>query len=167
MATGKQDIIRAAIQLEHDGHKFYLEAAAKTSNALARKMFESLADDEVRHIEWLEQLAPEEKTGEAVNKELYRRLSNIFADAPESMRRAAKVAQDDIDVIKLGVAMEAKSREAYLKWAEASEIEEVRSLCDVLAEAERFHRELLENTIEYLEHSIDWFLQDRGVVELG
>ena len=164
---GKQDIIRAAIQLEHDGHKFYLDAAAKTSNALARKMFESLADDELRHIEWIEQLAPGEKSAEAVNKELYQRLSNIFANAPESVRRTAEVTQDDIEAIKLGIDMEVKSRDAYLRWAEESETEELRSLCEVLADAERFHRELLENTIEYLEHSIDWFLQDKGVVELG
>jgi len=167
MAMGKQDIIRAAIQLERDGRKFYLDAAAKTSNALARKMFESLADDELRHIEWIEQLAPGEKSAEAVNKELYQRLSNIFANAPESVRRIAEVAQDDIEAIKLGVEMEVKSRNAYLRWAEASETEELRFLCNVLAEAERFHQELLENTIEYLEHSIDWFLQDKGVVELG
>lgn len=167
MATGKQEIIRAALQLERDGRKFYLDAAAKTSNPLARKMLESLAEDEVRHIEWMEQLTPGEKSAEEVNKNLYRRLSHIFANAPEAVQRTAEVAEDDMQAIRLGIEMEVKSRDAYLKWAEESETEEVRSLCSVLAEAERYHRELLGNTIEYLEHSIDWFLQDKGVVELG
>ena len=51
MATEKHDIIRAAVQLELDGRKFYLDAAGKASNDLARQMFESLADDYLNYIE--------------------------------------------------------------------------------------------------------------------
>ena len=57
MATSKQEIIQAAIQLERDGRQFYLDVAEKSSSALARQMFESLADDEVRHIQWIEKLS--------------------------------------------------------------------------------------------------------------
>ncbi len=167
MATKEQEIVRAAIQLEHDGRKLYLDVAAKTSSAMARRMFESLADDELRHIERIQQLSPGDKTAEEVNKELYRRLSHIFADMPEEVRRTAEVAESDAEALRLAIDMEVKSREAYLKWAEESDTERMRTLCERLAEEERFHRELLENTREYLARSIDWFLQDRGVVELG
>jgi len=167
MAREKQAMIQAAIQLERDGRKSYLDIAAKTSNAMARKMFESLADDELRHIERLQQLSPGHRTAEEVNKELYQRLSHIFADMPEEVRRTAEVAESDVEALNLAIDMEVKSREAYLKWAAESDTEELRTLCNMLAEEERFHEELLENTREYLAYSIDWFLQDKGVVELG
>lgn len=167
MAIGKQDIISAALQLERDGRKLYLDVAAKTSNAMVRRMFESLADDELRHIERIQQLSPGDKTAGEVNKELYQRLRHIFADMPAEVRRTAEVAESDVEALNLAIDMEVKSREAYLKWAEESDTEELSTPCNMLAEEERFHEELLENTREYLAYSIDWFLQDKGVVELG
>lgn len=167
MAISKQEIIRAAIQLERDGRQFYLDVAEKASSALAKQMFQSLADDEVRHIQWIEKLSPGEKSAAEVNKGLYQRLSHIFADMPEETRRSAQVAQSDMDALSLAIDMEVRSREAYEQWGKASEDDEVHSLCQVLAGAEAYHKELLENTREYLYHSIDWFLQDKGVVELG
>jgi len=130
-------------------------------------MFESLADDELRHIEWLKQLSAPQKGPEAVNRELSQRLSHIFAQAPEALRRSAELAQGDIQAIRLGMEMEEKSQAAYAKWSEESDSQEMRTLCTTLAEVERYHKELLSNTLEYLEYSIDWFLQDKGVVELG
>ena len=167
MAISKQEIIRAAIQLERGGRQFYLDVAEKASSALAKQMFQSLADDEVRHIQWIEKLSTGEKSAEETNKGLYRRLSHIFADMPEETRRSAQVAQSDMDALSLAIDMEVRSRDAYEQWGEESEDDEVRSLCQVLAGVEAYHKELLENTREYLDHSTDWFLQDKGVVELG
>jgi len=70
MATEKQDIIRAAIQLELDGRKFYLGAAGGSSNDLARQMFESLADDELIHIEWIEKLSAEKETARELKESI-------------------------------------------------------------------------------------------------
>jgi rubrerythrin len=167
MATSRQEIVRAAIQLERDGRQFYLDVAEKASSALAKQMFESLADDEVRHIEWIEKLYPGVKSVEEINKGLYQRLSKVFADMPEETRRGAQLAESDADAINLAIQMEVKSRDTYRQWGEESDDEEVQTLCKALAGAEEYHKELLENTREYLSNSIDWFLQDRGVVELG
>ena len=162
MATEKQDIIRAAIQLELDGRKFYRDAAGKTSNDLARQMFESLADDELIHIEWIEKLSAEKETARKVKEKTHERLRGIFADAQESEREAATSSKDDIAAMNLAVKMEEKSRDAYVKWAEDSDTDEIVNLCSILADQEAFHRELLENTIQYLEHTGDWFMEEEG-----
>jgi rubrerythrin len=60
------------------------------------------------------------------------------------------------------VEREEKSRKAYAEWAEEAEAEDVKQLCTVLADAERFHRELLENTKEYFQKPGDWFMQEEG-----
>jgi len=162
MATEKQDIIRAAIQLELDGRKFYRDAAGKASNDMARQMFESLADDELLHVEWIEKLSAKKKTAEEVKRRTYERLRGIFADAPESERAAATSSKDDIEAMKLAIKMEEKSRDAYVNWAQDSDIEEIVDLCNILADQEAFHRELLENTVHYLEHTGDWFMAQEG-----
>lgn len=159
MAIGKQEVIKAAVQLERDGREFYLDLAKRASNRLSRRMFESLADDETRHIEWIENLSPGAKNAEAANRDIYGRLCHIFQEVPETEKQKA-ASQDDIKAVNLAVDMEEKSRLAYHRWMSESQSEEVRHLCKVLADAERFHRELLENTIEYLQRSGDWFMQE-------
>jgi rubrerythrin len=163
MATTKQEIIEAAIQLERDGQEFYLGVAGKASSDLARQMFESLADDELIHIEWIKKkLLPGEEVAAATKKKTYERLRGIFADVPESMREGAASSEDDIEAVNTAVKMEEKSRAAYLKWADETDDDDLRKLCDALADQERFHREILENTIKYLESTGDWFMVEEG-----
>lgn len=162
MATEKHDIIRAAVQLELDGRKFYLDAAGKASNDMARQMFESLADDELIHIEWIENLSAKKEAARKVKEKKHERLRGIFADAQEGEREAALSSKDDIEAMRLAIKMEEKSRDAYLKWAEDSDIDEIVNTCSILADQEAFHRELLENTIQYLEHTGDWHMTEEG-----
>jgi len=163
MATEKHEIIEAAIQLERDGHQFYLSMAAKASSDLARQMLESLADDELVHIEWIErELSPGEEVAVGTKKKTYDRLRGIFADVPEELRNAAASSEDDIEAVNTAIKMEEKTRAAYLKWAEETDSDDLRNLCNVLADQESFHREVLENTIQYLESTGDWFMVEEG-----
>jgi rubrerythrin len=163
MAEEKQQIIDAAIQLEQDGRKFYLDVAAKSPSDPVREMFESLADDELLHIQWIERtLSPGKETANTAKKKTYDRLRGIFADVPQNERKALASSQDDIQAINAAIAMEEKSRAAYTKWADEADTEELRALCTVLADYETFHRELLENTREYLESTGDWFMVQEG-----
>jgi len=162
MGTGRREVVRAAIQLERDGQDFYLKAAAEASNELGREMLRSFADDEQRHIEWLEAIVEGNVPETEPPQEIYDRLSGIFADAPDELRQAASGSSDDIDAIQVAIGMEDKSVAAYEKWAKDAEDEDIRELCGELAEFERLHRRILENTIEYLESTGDWFMQEEG-----
>jgi rubrerythrin len=160
MAVDKDEVVRAAVQLERDGRKMYLDMAQKASNDMARRMFESLADDETLHIEWIENLEPGAKNAGEANRDTYRRLSHIFAEATESDKEKAASMEKDLEAIDLALDMEEKSRAAYAEWAEEAENDEVQRLCTVLADVERFHREVLENSKEYFQKPGDWFMQE-------
>ena len=152
--------LSAAVQLERDGREFYLKVATQASNQLAGRMFESLADDELRHIEWLEDLSPGVEDARAANESLYRRLMGIFADAPTEMRDGAALAADDVEAIDVAIGVEDKSVAAYAEWGEKGPTAAIRKLGEVVAGRERFHRQLLENAKEYLQHPGDWFMQE-------
>ena len=158
MAPSKKEILESAKQLEVDGRKFYLETTEKTTNELARKMFLSLADDELKHMQWIDQRSPGGYTANKANKETYDRLKNIFAEVPEEVRKAAEASEDDIKAVDIALDMEKKSRDAYAKWAEESEDEEIGELFTALTDIEQFHYELLQNTKEYFEKTADWFM---------
>jgi len=166
MPVSREDVIQAAVQLERDGREFYLEAAGNAASDLSKQTFESLADDELRHIEWIERISSAGETLESTNKRIYQRLRGIFADVPDEVRKAAASAAGDVEALNLAIGKEEESRAAYARWAKESDSDDVRELCGLLVGAEAFHRELLENVIQYLEHPSDFFLrEERWVVE--
>lgn len=162
MGVAKQDVVHAATQLERDGRQFYLDAAAKSSNELGRKMLESFAVDELHHIEWIKTVSEGEVPEVEPPSEIYDRLRGIFAGASDDLRKAAAGTSDDADAIRIAIGMEDKSVEAYEGWAADADDPEVRDLCGKLAQVEKLHRQLLENTAEYLDNTGDWFMQEEG-----
>ncbi len=157
MAT-REEAIAAAKQLEVDGRAFYLDAAEKASSEAAKTMFASLADDEAKHIEWLEKLAPGAASSREANEKLFAKLKDVFAAA--SAGKAADGASGDIEAIDVAAGMEEKSIAAYSEWVKEGESEDIRRLGAVLVGQERFHRQLLENAKEYLKSPGDWFMQE-------
>ena len=152
--------IKAAIKLEEDGRAFYLAAAKKSKSAQATKMFESLAADETKHIEWIEEQTAGVLDAATANRELYARLKGIFADA--SPEATAASSDDDIKAIDTAIGMEERSVEAYTDWAENGPSEAIRKLGSMLVGIEKFHRQVLENAKEYLSSPGDWFMQEEG-----
>ena len=158
MTPGKEEILATAKQLEVDGREIYLQTAGKTKNEVTSKMFESLADDELNHMEWIDQQSPGGVTAGKSNEALYSRLKTIFAEVPEEVREAAETSSDDIQAIDTALGMEQKSRDAYAEWAKQSEDEEIRELFSALTGIEQFHYELLQNMKEYFQKTSDWFM---------
>lgn len=166
MAVTKDEVLKTAVQLERDGYDFYMKAARNAGSGLSKETFESLAQDELKHIEWIEQYVTAEFTAADSNKELYRKLRPVFADIAEEDRSTAGSAADDLAALSFAVEREETAKNAYAGWAESVGDAEVKALCVKLVDMEAFHKELLENVIEYLGHPHDWFLrEERWVVE--
>jgi rubrerythrin len=147
--------VAAAIKLEEDGLKFYLDAAAKAASDPMKKMFESLAADETNHIDWIHARNPGVDSSTDANRALYAKLKTVFADAP-----AVEKADSDVAAIDVAIGMEEKSAALYAEWAAEGDSGEIRKLGAVLVGQERFHRQLLVNMKEYMESTGDWFLAE-------
>jgi len=160
MSETRDEVARAAVQLERDGRIFYLDAAEKAQSNLTRKMFASLADDELDHIKWLEKTLPDVDTAATANRDLYQRLSHIFADVPEAKLRKIATSENDVEAINTAIEIEKQAVAAYEKWQAEAENIDVKKLCNLLSGIERFHVQVLMNTLEYFEHTSDWFMQE-------
>jgi len=166
MSPTPDEFLNTAIQFERDGFDFYTGAATKAVSDLAKAVFESLAQDELRHIGFLKTLSAGEATVRSESQALAERLRPIFKAASEAVREAAEVAVDDVEALNLGVERENAAVRAYTDAAQAAEPGEFRHLCEVLVGVEQGHRQLLENVIEYLEHPDSFFLrEERWIVE--
>ncbi|MFO7871986.1 MAG: ferritin family protein [Kiritimatiellia bacterium] len=160
MTSKRDEAVNAAIKLEDEGMSFYREAASQSKNGLSGRMFEALARDEERHKEWIQNLSSGGATASVANRELYQRLKTVFGDVPEGARLEALMSDDDNKAVEIAIGIEDRSIEAYDRWGREEEDEEVRKLCCALSGQERFHKQVLENTREYLDKTADWFMQE-------
>jgi len=62
--TTVKEAIKTAIQMEKDGYAFYQKAAAQTSSDMGKSIFESIAKDELLHLDVFQKLF-EEKVGKS------------------------------------------------------------------------------------------------------
>jgi rubrerythrin len=158
----KQEIIRTAVQLEVDGRAFYLDAAGKVTSPAVKQVLESLAKDEESHIRWIEEnLGIPESAGQ-LNRESYDRVKHIFAAVPKDQRERFVTSPDDIAPLRQAIDREVKTANAYTKWADEVDDPTLKGILQKLAEVERFHEKLLENTILYLENPDQYFQQEEG-----
>lgn len=152
-----QEILAAALGVERAGHEYYSNAAAEAGSELVRNVLESLARDELQHIEWIQKIAPASMpTAEAANRALYDSLAPLFSGAPSG----AAAAESDVKALAHALDIEHEAERAYVKWATEVETEDAARMCTTLAKMERFHGTLLENAIRYLESPGDWFQQE-------
>jgi len=165
MSDARQEFLNTAIQFERDGFDFYTEAARNAQSDLARGVFESLAQDELRHISYLRTLSAGDATVKSENEDLAARLRPIFRGAGEA-QQTAHAAEGDIAALNLGIEREDRAVQTYGDAARDAEDEGFRALCELLVGIEEGHRKLLENVVEYLEHPDSFFLrEERWVVE--
>jgi rubrerythrin len=154
MGVTREEIIAQALQLERTGRQFYLEAAGKSTSEVVKQVLTGLADDESLHIQWIEsELGVSDP--DIPNRELYGKLRGIFSDAPDR----AVTTEDDLAALNYALDIEKKASTVYAQWAIEADSDETKELCRVLAGVEKFHAELIDNTLEYLQKPGDWFQQ--------
>ncbi len=108
------EVIRAAMEVEKNGHRFYSVMAMKARSELIREIFTWLAQDEVAHLRTLEELVPKYRDSAFWDDEdaflpyLQRfRDKEIF---PSAERLEEVLAGDDPDLKTLDLAIEAEER---------------------------------------------------------
>lgn len=108
------EVIRAAMEVEKKGHRFYSTMAERATSDMAKEIFSWLAQDEVQHLKTLEDLVPKYEDGAFWESEeeflpYLRRFSDqeIF---PSPARLESVLKQEDSDLKALEMAIEAEEK---------------------------------------------------------
>jgi rubrerythrin len=152
------EAIKMAIQIEKDGKKYYEEAASKTNNELGKKMFESLAKDEMVHLETFQKMFDT-----IAGKEEWRELaegSPKVGKVPifdEEVSEKSKPDTNDIDALRVALDNERDSIELYKKASEEIKDSLARKIFTKIREEEEYHYDLLQAQKDHLTKSGFWF----------
>jgi rubrerythrin len=161
--------LNTAIKTEQDGRAFYLEAAKRAGNPLARSVFEQLADEELIHIEVIQKFydsLKETGTCAQVESELeakespQARIKNVFEKACENMDQQVTADTASLEAYEKAMEFEQNAYDMYKKLVEGSGDCMAQKLYEFMMEQENQHYVFLKETHDYLANPADWNLRE-------
>lgn len=138
------EVLHTAIQMEADGKEFYQKASQKSSNKLAKELFQHLANEEDVHRKKFEEIYEALKRGQnwpdvEPPSEKGKRLKSLFAEATKALGSKIKVAESELEAIKIAMDMEIKSYNLYHSRSEESTLPVEKRFYETLSGEEQGH----------------------------
>lgn len=168
------DVMKTAISMEEDSERFYREAAETADNPLAESTFEALADWEVEHKQFLQQVFDEAEASDScpavseldVEKpDIRQAAERIFECALEQVEDAPEPCPEIEQAYAAAMAKERSAIEFYKSHIAETDDEDEQALYEFLLDQERDHLNLLATTEEYLNDTKYWhFKQEQWIV---
>jgi rubrerythrin len=159
------DALELAVNMEKDAIAFYTEAARKTKYPAGKKMFQTITEDEKRHLEMVAQLIKGLKITHK-NASPMKNVKTVFESMKDEMMKKVEATSDELEAFKIAMRMEKEGLEFYKKTLAGAKKEPERVLLELLIKEEQQHYDIFANTYQFLSDSGNWFMwEERGIVE--
>src|SRR3990170_7599848 len=154
--------LEVALNNEMREREFYLKNAKRTKNALGKKMFQQIGDDELEHYERLKQLhqkwAKQEKWPETVPLKVKDTIvKDILLEFVKKVDKTATGDSDDLAAVRTAIDFEAKGAKFYAELRDSVTNPKEKQFFDLLSKMENEHYLSLKDTEEYLTDPVSWF----------
>ncbi len=173
--TPDLEALQIAVKTEEDGHEFYLKAVERSSIDLAKQTFQSLADQELDHIDVIKKFYEKLRKGVTIDEvdELIKggakqhdELGTIFTSSIKNVRDKVQPTTEDKEVYQTAIDLEVNAMDFYKKMKAETKDESACKFYSFLYDMEYWHHKVLDNSLTYLENPADWFhLQEGWTVE--
>ena len=142
-------IYEYALQREHEGMDFFRRNAGRFGHAAAVGAFEKLADEEQKHIDYIQGLLDALDTGGATGAEkgIALEAEGFFSQRAESEMLDQTVIEamvPDLAVLRMAYLIERDFAEFYEMAADKVDDDEARESLQMLARWERGHEKLFK-----------------------
>jgi len=158
--TNVKEAILTAIQMEKDGYSFYIKAASQTESGMGKTIFESLAQDEQRHLDVFQKMF-EDKVSQSEWNDLvdsskkYKKIPIFPTDLNEAPGIDAE--STELDALRMAMDAEKEAVEYYGKIKENLTDEDVKNVINEIIEQEKNHYSLLEKEFNHLSSTGFWY----------
>jgi rubrerythrin len=149
-------VLKEAIRVENDGYNFYMVAAEKTEDPKGKKVWSSLAQDELDHgsmLNGLYQAIKDKSSYKLEPKRLQKKKSKTWSKSPifsVEFKRKVKEGHFALCALRIAQLLEKNSIDFYSKNAKKSEHPELKSLFNFLVEWEKDHLKALVEQENFL-----------------
>lgn len=157
--------IEIARKMETDAIEFYTEAAQKTKHPAGKKMFETVAEDEKRHLDIVNKLV----RGLDVHIQDVHPMENIrtvFENMKDDMMHKVEATSDELEAFKIAMQMEKEGLDFYKVLMMEAKSEKEKTLFQKLIKEEEQHYKIFANTHNFLNDTGNWFMwEEYSIVE--
>ena len=155
-------VLQLAVQMEKDGKEFYQKASRKSSNKLAKELFQQLGNEENVHRKKFVAIYDALKRGQnwpdvGSPSAKGEKIKSLFAEATKALGSKFKVAESELEAIKIAMDMEVRSYNLYHSRSAESTLPAEKQFYQTLAGEERGHHLALLDSYEYLSDPTGWF----------
>ncbi len=156
------EILDKAIDREDKARRFYLQAADKTKDKDGERMFRWLAGEELKHFDKLSQQREVLARG-GQWKKMPTEPPITTSDLPRAPEADGPVKADsgEIEALQLGITAEKESVALYARAEALSTSPEAKELFGRLVQEEGGHLVLLEEELEWIKNSRQYFTLHR------
>jgi rubrerythrin len=162
MAT-ENNALKFVLDFEAKGVGAYLKLAAKTGNALGKKLFYSLAAEEIQHAKKADEFYGGISKNSVLTPSGILPLEITIKDFFEKMEKAAfKKGSENVEGYELAMELERKGYEAYNNFLKNSKTEEEKAFFKWILNEEKEHLSAIANVYYYLTGTGDWLQEEEG-----
>lgn len=159
------NVFEFAMQMEKDGETFYREIATKTKNAGLKKIFSTLADEEVVHYNTFKKLK-DKASVQAIESNILDKAKNIFIEVKNAGGLDMSLELPQTEAYQKAMEAEKEAYSFYEAKAEETDDPAEKEILLTFAREERRHYRLLENVIEFISRPEEW-LEDAEYANLA
>lgn len=161
------EVLRRGMSTELWGQRFYQEAIGRTQAEDGKKVFQSLVEEENKHLDILRgQYAAVSGSTEWVSIQQAQALAasvdptQIFPQA-SSAEQLIPAGATDAQALQLAMDFEKRGYDFYTQEAAQAVSAEAKTMWEYLAKAENLHFAFLQKTHEYLTTNGVWYFDEQ------
>jgi rubrerythrin len=156
-----EEAIKTALEYEYKIRDIYLEGVQAIEDAAGKKIFQELADDEQRHVDYLEYKLDEwQKTGKITPQKLESTIPSGSVIRKEAAKIRSQMKRDDRglkqQMLSTALKMEIETSNFYRQMVDRL-TEEGRQMFARFLEIEDNHIEAVQFELDHVSHSGYWF----------
>lgn len=153
------NIFEYAMKMEEDGRKYYEEQAGKASNPALKRIWQQLAEDEIKHYEIFRRFrdgeTPKAAEMASAGTKILEGTKTVFETMLEK-EADYKFSGDEMAAWEKAKALEIDTEKFYREKAEESSDADVKRSFNLLADEEHKHQHLIEHVIAFLNEPRQW-----------
>lgn len=148
------NVYEYAMKVEKDGEAYYKELASKSPNAGLKKVFNLLADAEVKHYQVFKSMR--DKDGQDFKAlDISTDTKTIF-ETLKAEKNSVDFNLDEIKFYEEAIKREDDSYRFYLNKANELENEEEKTVFMNIAQEEIKHKAILEDILAFIQEPTNW-----------
>ncbi len=144
--NGIEEAIALAIEREIEARDFYLSKAAVMDRPKFKELYEYLANEEVKHLGYLERYRDKNELPVTIAK-----VPSGQSFTPEfdiGHTKGGEITLGDVGILVAALRHERKSEDFYSEVAKRVDDESLKNFFEMLASFERGHYELIDQLLE-------------------